>query len=57
MKKLLIIMLAMSAWQISAQSVYYKGSRIGEIESDGDVYINGSRVGKFESDGDVYKSG
>ncbi len=30
-----------------SQSVYYNGSRVGEIESDGDVYVNGSRVGQF----------
>lgn len=40
-----------------SQSIYLKGSRIGEIESDGDIYINGSRVGEIESDGDVYLKG
>ncbi len=29
---------------VSAQSLYIKGSKKGEIESDGDVYINGSKI-------------
>ena len=40
-----------------AQDIYYKGSKIGEIQSDGDVYVNGSEVGEIQSDGDVYYKG
>lgn len=40
-----------------SQSIYYKGSKIGEIQSDGDVYVNGSEVGEIQSDGDVYYRG
>ncbi|MBX9852645.1 MAG: hypothetical protein K2X86_12940 [Cytophagaceae bacterium] len=58
MKKLFFLFVCCAAISSSfAQSVYYKGSRIGEIESDGDIYKNGSRVGQIESDGDVYVNG
>jgi cytoskeletal protein CcmA (bactofilin family) len=40
-----------------ALNIYESGSRVGEIESDGDIYVNGSRVAKYESDGDVYVGG
>ena len=56
-KTLFIALLLCFGITCQAQRIYYKGSRIGEIKSDGDVYINGSRVGEFESDGDVYKNG
>ncbi len=34
-----MLALVFSALQISAQSVYYQGSRIGEIETDGEHRI------------------
>ena|GEM_PF-1768057 len=51
----LLMVLAVTATQ--AQSVYYKGSKIGVIESDGDVYYKGSKIAEFESDGDIYYKG
>ena len=33
------------------------GSKVGQIENDGDVYKNGSKIGQVESDGDIYKNG
>ena len=58
MKKLILILVAgFFCTTISAQSLYIKGSKKGEIESDGDVYIGGSKKGNIESDGDVYVGG
>jgi len=58
MKKfILIFALLFVANYFTAQSLYIKGSRVGEIESDGDIYIKGSRKGQIESDGDVYRNG
>lgn len=52
MKRLLLLLfLSVAHLYLYSQNIYYKGSRIGEIETDGDVYINGSRVGHIESDG------
>ena len=33
------------------------GSRLGNIEADGDIYVRGSRIGNIESDGDIYLRG
>lgn len=58
MKKFILIFgLLVVANSFSAQSLYIKGSRVGEIEADGDIYIKGSRKGQIESDGDVYRNG
>jgi hypothetical protein len=38
-------------------ALWYKGSRIGEVESTGQVWIGGSRVGEIEADGRVWKDG
>lgn len=50
----LTVLLASNAY---SQDIYYKGSKVGEIQSDGDVYVNGREVGEIQSDGDIYKNG
>lgn len=32
-----------------SQKIYYKGSLVAEIETDGNVYIQGSNMGEFET--------
>ena len=58
MKNLVLVFAFLfSSTSLSAQSLYIKGSKKGEIENDGDVYIGGSKNGQIESDGDVYVNG
>ena len=51
------LLFAFAISNASAQNIYYKGSKIGVIQSDGDVYYRGSEVGEIQSDGDVYYKG
>ena len=37
--------------------IWYKGSKVGEIGSNGKVWVNGSRVGEITSSGKVWKNG
>ena len=53
MKIIMLFVLMILSFQLMSQSVYYKGSRIGEIEQVGDVYINGIRGRQVVIDGEV----
>lgn len=43
-----LLLLVCTGFSIQAQNIYYNGSRIGEIEDDGDVYYKGNRVGECD---------
>lgn len=57
MKQIIRIILLVTVHHSCYAQLYYKGSNIGNIESDGNVYVRGSRVGKIELDGDIYVNG